>query len=108
METVVAWFKVPYRNLPGGTEESHEKHQDGWFPDRHLNPRLPEYEAVLLTTRPVHSVIIVVVVGVIIIIIILLQAFYFPGTYPLEPMVNPTTQASSFKLWHIPYYVRCS
>jgi hypothetical protein len=44
-------------------------------------------------------IIIFVVVIVIIIIIISCHRFsFFPGTSPLEPVVNPTTQASSLSL----------
>jgi hypothetical protein len=37
---------------PGGTEENHEKSQDIRYPDRDLNPELPEYEAGVLSARP--------------------------------------------------------
>jgi hypothetical protein len=30
---------------------------------------------------------------------------FFPGTSPLEPVVNPTTPASSLSLYHFPYDV---
>jgi hypothetical protein len=43
---------------------------------------------------------------IIIIIIISCHRFsFFPGTSPLEPVVNPTTQASSLSLSHFPYDV---
>jgi hypothetical protein len=37
----------------------------------------------------------------------LITGFLPSGTSPLDPMVHSTTQASSFRLWHFPYYVRC-
>jgi hypothetical protein len=44
-------------------------------------------------------VVVVVVVVIIIIIIVSCHRFsFFPGTSPLEPVVNPTTQASSLSL----------
>jgi hypothetical protein len=44
-------------------------------------------------------VIVIVIVIIIIIIIISCHRFsFFPGTSPLEPVVNPTTQASSLSL----------
>jgi hypothetical protein len=42
---------------------------------------------------------------IIIIIIIIVFSQVFPGTFPLEPVVNPTTHASSFWLQHFPYNV---
>jgi hypothetical protein len=43
--------------------------------------------------------VVVVVVVIIIIIIISCHRFsFFPGTSPFEPVVNPTTQASSLSL----------
>jgi hypothetical protein len=44
-------------------------------------------------------IIIIIIIIVIIIIIISCHRFsIFPGTSPLEPVVNPTTQASSLSL----------
>jgi uncharacterized protein YpmB len=44
-------------------------------------------------------IIIIVIIIIIIIIIISCHRFsFFPGTSPLEPVVNPTTQASSLSL----------
>jgi hypothetical protein len=44
-------------------------------------------------------IIIVVVVVVVVIIIISCHRFsFFPGTSPLEPVANPTVQASSLSL----------
>jgi hypothetical protein len=44
-------------------------------------------------------VIVVIIIIIIIIIIISCHRFsFFPGTSPLEPVVNPTTQASSLSL----------
>jgi hypothetical protein len=49
--------KALSRNLPGGTEENHEKiSQDIRSPGSDLNPGPPEYEAGVLTTRPRRSV----------------------------------------------------
>jgi hypothetical protein len=46
-----------------------------------------------------NTIIIVVVVVIIIIIIISCHRFsFFPGTFPLEPVVNPTIQVSSLSL----------
>jgi hypothetical protein len=46
---------------------------------------------------PVITIIIIIVI--IIIIIISCHRFsFFPGTSPLEPVVNPTTQTSSLSL----------
>jgi hypothetical protein len=38
-------------------------------------------------------------------VIIIIAGFIFPGTTTLEPVVNPTTQASSLSLQHFPYDV---
>jgi hypothetical protein len=35
-EAAVAWFKVLYRHLPGGTRENYEKYQDSLSPGRDL------------------------------------------------------------------------
>jgi hypothetical protein len=44
-------------------------------------------------------IIIIIIITIIIIIIISRHRFsFFPGTSPLEPLVNPTTQASSLSL----------
>jgi hypothetical protein len=44
-------------------------------------------------------IIIIIVVVVVVIIIISYHRFsFFPGTSALEPVVNPTTQASSLSL----------
>jgi hypothetical protein len=44
-------------------------------------------------------IIIIIIITIIIIIIISCHRFsFFPGTSALEPMVNPTTQASSLSL----------
>jgi hypothetical protein len=43
--------------------------------------------------------VVVVVIIIIIVIIIYCHRFsFFPGTSPLEPVANPTTQASSLSL----------
>jgi hypothetical protein len=31
-------------------------------------------------------------------------SIFFFGIFPLEPVVNPTNQASLFRLQHLPYY----
>jgi hypothetical protein len=50
-------FKVPSRQLPGGTEKNHEKlSQDKGPPSRSSNLGPPKYEAEVLTTRPRRSV----------------------------------------------------
>jgi hypothetical protein len=36
----------------GGTEENHEKPQDGRYTRRDLNPRPPEYKAEVLVAQP--------------------------------------------------------
>jgi hypothetical protein len=42
---------------------------------------------------------IIIIIIIIVIIIISCHRFsFFPGTSPLEPVVNPTTQASSLSL----------
>jgi uncharacterized protein (UPF0333 family) len=41
---------------------------------------------------------VVVVVVVVVVVFIILLSQVFPGTFPLEPVVNPTTQASSCRL----------
>jgi hypothetical protein len=44
-------------------------------------------------------IIIIIIIIVVIIIIISCRRFsFFPGTSPVEPVVNPTTQASSLNL----------
>jgi hypothetical protein len=44
-------------------------------------------------------VVVIVVVVVVVVIIISCHRFsFFPGTSPLEPVVNPTTQASSLSM----------
>jgi hypothetical protein len=55
-EAIVAEFKVLSRHLPRGTEKKPVKSQSnspspGWD----LNPGRPEYEAILLATRPWQS-----------------------------------------------------
>jgi hypothetical protein len=55
-EAIVAYFKVLFRYLPGGTEKNKEKDsQDRWSQGRNLNPGPPEYEA-KMTTRQRRSV----------------------------------------------------
>jgi hypothetical protein len=49
-------------NLSGGTEESQGQPQDSRPPDRDLNPRSPEYEAVMQTTRPFIIIIIIIII----------------------------------------------
>jgi hypothetical protein len=44
-----------------------------------------------LKTRDVPSIIIIIIISC-------HGFFFFPGTSPLEPVVNPTTQASSLSL----------
>jgi uncharacterized protein YpmB len=47
----------------------------------------------------VAVVIIIIIIIIIIIVIISCHRFsFFPGTSPLEPVVNPTTQASRLSL----------
>jgi hypothetical protein len=41
---------------------------------------------------------IIIVVVVVVVIISFHRFSFFPGTSPLEPVVNPTTQASSLSL----------
>jgi flagellar basal body-associated protein FliL len=48
---------------------------------------------------------IIIIVVVVIIVISCHEFSFFPGTSPLEPVVNPTTQASSLSLQHFPYDV---
>jgi hypothetical protein len=58
---------------------------------------LLDFAASLYTTLAIIIVIITIII--IIIIIISCRRFsFFPGTSPLEPVVNPTTQASSLSL----------
>jgi hypothetical protein len=46
-----------------------------------------------------YVIIIIAIIIIIIIIIFSCHRFsFFPGTSPLEPVVNPTTQASSLSL----------
>jgi hypothetical protein len=54
------------------------------------------------------SVVLVIIIIIIIIIISCHRFSFFRGTSPLEPVVNPTTQASSLSLQHFPYDVWCS
>jgi hypothetical protein len=50
-------FKVLSRYLPGGLRKTTKNlTQDSRSPGRDLNPRPPEFEARLLTTRPRYSV----------------------------------------------------
>jgi hypothetical protein len=54
---------------------------------------------VIVVVVVVVVIIIIIIIIVIIIIIISCHRFsFFPGTSPLEPLVNPTTQASSLSL----------
>jgi hypothetical protein len=56
-EAPVAKFKMLSQHLLGGTEENHENlNQDSQSPGRDLNPGPPEYEAEMLTTRPLRMV----------------------------------------------------
>jgi hypothetical protein len=64
-------------------------------------PALPEiepqsfslYPANLLLRYPVYIIFIIILL---LLFPILLFSQVFPGTFPLKPVVNPTTQASSF------------
>jgi hypothetical protein len=52
-EAVVAYFKVLFQHLPGGTEENNEKvNQDKWSLGQYLNPGCREYKAGVLPTQP--------------------------------------------------------
>jgi hypothetical protein len=52
-----------------------------------------------LVDQSVVFVVVIITIIIIIIIIISCHRFsFFPGTSPLEPVVNPTTQASSLSL----------
>jgi hypothetical protein len=56
-EAAVAKFKMLSQHLLGGAEENHENlNQDSQSPGRDLNPGHPEYEAEMLTTRPLRMV----------------------------------------------------
>jgi uncharacterized protein YpmB len=58
--------------------------------------RLPKF---LLHRWNKNYYIIIIIISIIIIIIISCHRFsFFPGTSALEPVVNPTTQASSLSL----------
>jgi hypothetical protein len=48
--------------------------------------------------RNIYYFIIIIFIIIIIIIISCHRFSFFPGTSPLEPVVNPTTQASSLSL----------
>jgi flagellar basal body-associated protein FliL len=51
--------------------------------------------------REICIIIIIIIIITIVIIIIIISCHrfsFFPGTSPLEPVVNPTTQASSLSL----------
>jgi hypothetical protein len=80
--------------LPEENEEINDKPQPvcSWYPTRDLNPMPQEYKRGVLTTGPRISVIIIIIV-----IISCHRFSFFPGT-SLEPVVNPTTQASSLSL----------
>jgi hypothetical protein len=46
-----------------------------------------------------HMMMVIMIIIIIVVIIISFHKFsFFPGTSPLEPVVNPTTQASNFSL----------
>jgi hypothetical protein len=56
-ETVVAFFNVLSWHLPRGTEKTTKiVGQDIRSLGRDFNPRPPEYEAAMLTSRALHSV----------------------------------------------------
>jgi hypothetical protein len=55
-----------------------------------LLPRRPKYKIVAL---------------LLLLLVYLIMGFLVPGTSPIEPVVNPTTQASSLRLYHFPYDV---
>jgi hypothetical protein len=58
-----------------------------------------KYWIIVVVVVAVVVVVVVVVIIIIIIIIISCHRFsFFPGTSALEPVVNPTTQASSLSL----------
>jgi hypothetical protein len=59
---------------------------------------LPKKKQLLLGTMHIISEVLDCHYYLIIIIIISYHNFPPPGTSPLEPMVHPTTQASSFRL----------
>jgi hypothetical protein len=53
------------------------------------------------TNLPIIIIFILIIIIIIIITIIIISCHrfsFFPGTSPLEPVVNPTTQASSLSL----------
>jgi hypothetical protein len=39
-EAVMAYFKVLYRHLPGGTEKSHKKPQTSWYMGKDYLPTI--------------------------------------------------------------------
>jgi uncharacterized protein YpmB len=49
-----------------------------------------------------HILFICIIIIIIIIIISCHRFSFFPGASPLEPVVNPTTQASNLTLQHFP------
>jgi hypothetical protein len=57
----------------------------------------PCLHAAMLSLAPGKNVIIIIII-IIIIVISCYRFSFFPGTSPLEPVVNPTTQASSLSL----------
>jgi hypothetical protein len=52
----------------------------------------------LQTVTIIIIIIIIIIITIITIIISCHRFSFFPGTSPLEPVVNPTTQASSLSL----------
>jgi hypothetical protein len=54
------------------------------------------------TTMPRFSIIIIIIIVVVVVVLLLLLllrfllSHVFPGNFPLEPVANPTIQASSF------------
>jgi hypothetical protein len=59
-------------------------------------------QTAILPTNNYYIIIIIIIIVVVVVVIILTR-----GTSPLEPVVHHTTHASSFRLYHFPYYVRC-
>jgi hypothetical protein len=69
-------FKALFQQLPGGTDENHEK-QHSRSPGRDLNPLTPKYEAGALTTRSRRSIQIHREFNVLTVVMIMMPIFVF-------------------------------
>jgi hypothetical protein len=96
----VAYFEVVSSNLPGEAKEQHKNSVSvsGLRAEILATHVFSEHGQVRnpANTKQLQAIVLEFRVYISIIIIIIIISRVFPVISPLEPMVNPTTQASSF------------